>query len=445
MGEQLATADILQKYGTGAARAETPAQPWLESLRTGARERAAAAGLPTPKQESWKYTNLRPLEKLAFGPRSQDQIGIDRLPNLLPQGQSARRLVFVNGQFRADLSTRAALPEGVRAGSLANALAEDGAGLKDLLGRIANGDGEDQAMLDLNTAFVSDGLFLHVAVGVRIDLPIEVIYLGTAPREPQAFHPRCLIAMEENSSAIVVEHHAGIGGGAYFANHGCEARIGERAELRHYKVQAEADDAIHMANVHVEVGAGGVYDSFALTRGARLSRNEVRVRLEAPGAECHLNGVYMLRGDQHCDNTTAIEHLAPETSSREVFKGVLDDRARGVFQGKIVVHPKAQKSDGHQLSKALLLSDSAEMDAKPELEIYADDVKCSHGATAGDMDPDALFYLRARGIPEATARHMLIEAFLSDTINSLAAKGLCPALMSSVGHWLSDAATGDAP
>ena len=152
----------------------------------------------------------------------------------------------------------------------------------------------------------------------------------------------------------------------------------------------------------------------------------------------------MLRGEQHCDNTTTIEHLAPETSSREVFKGVLDDRARGVFQGKIVVHPRAQKSDGHQLCKALLLSDKAEIDAKPELEIYADDVKCSHGATAGDMDRDALFYLRARGIPEELARHMLIEAFLSDTINSVAAEGLCPALMSSVGHWLSDAATGDA-
>jgi Fe-S cluster assembly protein SufD len=446
MSEQTATADILEIYGTGAAPAGAPARPWLERLRAAAGARAAATGLPTPKLESWKYTNLRPLEKLAFGPRAAEKISIDRLPSLLPQGQSALRLVFVNGLFRADLSACAAMPAGVRAGSLAEALAEGpGDDLAGLLGQIANGGGEDQAMLDLNTALMADGFILHVAADVHLDQPIEVIYLGAAPRAPQAFHPRCLIVMEENSRAIVVEHHDGIGDGAYFANHGCEIQVGERAELRHYKVQAEADDAIHLANVQVEVHAEGVYDSFVLTRGARLSRNEVCVRLEAPGAACHLNGVYMLRGNQHCDNTTTIEHLAPETASREVFKGVLDDRARGVFQGKIVVHPKAQKSDGHQLSKALLLSDHAEIDAKPELEIYADDVKCSHGATAGDMDRDALFYLRARGIPEEAARHMLIEAFLSDTINSLAAEGLCPALMSSVGHWLSDAATRGAP
>ena len=446
MSEAAATADILKKYGAGAVWAGSPALPWLERLRAGAGQRAAASGLPTPRRESWKYTNLRPLEKLAFGPRAQEQISIDRLPSLLPHGQSAQRLVFVNGLFRADLSACAGLPEGVRAGSLAEALAEGrGNDLAGLLGQIAEGGGQDQPMLDLNTALMADGFLLQVAAGVRIDLPIEVIYLGAAPREPQAFHPRALIAMEENSRAIVVEHHACIGDGAYFANHGCEVRIGEKAELRHYQVQAEADDAIHLANLHVEVRAGGVYDSFVLTRGARLTRNEVCVRLAAPGAECHLNGVYMLRGDQHCDNTTTIDHLAPETTSREVFKGVLDDRARGVFQGKIVVHPDAQKSDGHQLSKALLLSDRAEMDAKPELEIYADDVKCSHGATAGDIDRDALFYLRTRGIAEEAARHMLIEAFLSDTINSLAAEGLCPALMSSVGHWLSDAATGDAP
>ncbi len=442
MSESTATADILDRFGPGAAMAGTPALPWLERLRAGARQRVAATGLPTPKLESWKYTNLRPLEKLIFGPQAQERISIDRLPSLLPQGQSAQRLVFVNGLFRPDLSTRTALPDGVRAGSLAEALAEGNGGeLSDLLGQIA-GSGEGQAMLDLNTAMMTDGFLLHIGAGVRLELPIEVIYLGAAPREPQAFHPRSLIVMEENSRAIVVEHHDGIGDGAYFANHGCEVRVGKGAELRHYKVQAEAEDAIHLANLHVEVHAKGVYDNFILTRGARLSRNEVSVRLTAPGAECHLNGVYMLRGDQHCDNTTTIEHLAPETASREVFKGVLDERARGVFQGKIVVHPKAQRSDGHQLSKALLLSDSAEIDAKPELEIYADDVKCSHGATAGDMDREALFYLRARGIPEETARHMLIEAFLSDTINSLAAEGLCPALMSSVGHWLSDAATG---
>jgi Fe-S cluster assembly protein SufD len=170
-----------------------------------------------------------------------------------------------------------------------------------------------------------------------------------------------------------------------------------------------------------------------------LTRNEITVRLEGAGAECHLNGAYLMRGRQHCDNTTTIEHLVPETSCREVFKGVLDDEARAVFQGRIVVHPGAQKSNGHQLSKALLLSDRAEIDTKPELEIYADDVLCSHGATAGALDDEALFYLRSRGIPEAKARRMLIEAFLAEAINSIAAEGLCPALMSGVVAWLTTA------
>ncbi len=448
MSQMPATAEnILERFAPGAALADAPALPWLEDLRAGARQRFAAAGLPTPRLESWKYTNLRPLEKLEFAPWAQEQVSIDRLPSLLPQGQSTQRLVFVNGRFREDLSALGALPDGVRAGSLADALAKDKSGaLADTLGRIAGEDG-NQPMLDLNTAMMSDGFLLHLEAGVRLEWPIEVIYLGAAPRGPQAFHPRSLMVLEEDSRAIVVEHHDGIGGnagGAYFANHACEIRVGADAQLRHYKVQAEDTAAIHLSNLHAEVRGGGLYDAFTLTRGARLSRCEASVALAAPGAECHLNGIYMLRGEQHCDNTTRIDHLAPETASREVFKGVLDERARGVFQGKVVVHQDAQKSDGHQLSKVLLLSDTAEMDAKPELEIYADDVKCSHGATAGDMDPEALFYLRARGIPEETARHMLIEAFLSDTINGLAAEGLCPALLSSVGHWLSDAADGGA-
>jgi Fe-S cluster assembly protein SufD len=424
---------------SGGAHGAAGAMPWLAKLRAEAGARFAEAGLPTPRLESWKYTNLRPLEKLDFAPSASTPISIDRLPSLLPKGQAAQRLVFVNGQYRADLSVGGDLPPGVEVGSLAEALARGDSKLADDLGHIAQDDLQ-LPLMDLNTANLSDGFLLRVGPGVRLDLPIEVVYLGAAPQGAQAFHPRGLIVMGEGSQAIVVEHHDGIDDGAYFANHVCEIRIGAKAALRHYAVQAESPAAIHLASVHTEVGADGVYDSFVMARGGRLSRRETRVRLAAPGAECHVNGVYMLRGEQHCDNTTIIDHLAPDTASREVFKGVIDERARGVFQGKIVVHPKAQKSDGHQLSRALLLSDSAEIDAKPELEIYADDVKCSHGATAGDIDREALFYLRTRGIGEEAARHMLIEAFLSDTINSLAAEGLCPALMSSVGHWLSDAA-----
>ena len=437
MSETAAMPEILSRFGAGPDQgtmpAGTPVPPWLDALRAEARARFAESGLPTPRQESWKYTNLRPLEKLDFAPAAGDPVSIDSLPSLLPKGQAAQRLVFVNGRYRGDLSTEGELPAGVEVRSLGEVLANGAPELARELGQIA-GNGAAQPLLDLNTAMMSDGLLLRIGQGVRLDLPIEVIYLGAAPGAPQAYHPRSLIVMEPDSRAIVVEHHDGIGDGAYFANHACEVRVGDGAALRHYTVQAESNEAFHLSNLHAEVRAGGLYDSFVMARGARLSRREARVRLAAPGAECHVNGVYMLRGAQHCDNTTVIDHLAPETTTREVFRGVLDGRARGVFQGKIVVHPDAQKSDGHQLSKALLLSDTAEIDAKPELEIYADDVKCSHGATAGDIDHEALFYLRARGIPLEAARHMLVEAFLSETINSLAAKGLCPALISSVGH-----------
>ncbi len=422
-----------------ALRGELPGAglPWLWDLRAAGIERFAALGLPAPSVEAWKYTRLRPLEKIDFVPATAHSARIDRLPALLPRGGIDHRVIFVNGRLRQCLSMPGGLPEGVELGGLADALRHDPDAIAADLGRIGELDG--QPMLALNTAMMRDGLVLRVKRGVSVALPIEVAFAGAAGRDPLAFHPRNLIVLEPGSRATVVEHHVGLGEGAYFAKSATEIRVEDGAQLHHYKIQEEAAAAVHVATLHVQVGRDAVYDSFTLTTGAGLSRHEVAVRLAGPGAECHLNGAYMVRGKQHCDITTTIDHLAPETSSREVFKGVIDDQARAVFQGRITVHPKAQKSNGHQLSKALLLSDRAEIDAKPELEIYADDVKCSHGATVGDLDRDALFYLRARGIPEAAARDILIEAFLAETINEIAAEGLCPALMASVGHWLSSA------
>jgi len=235
---------------------------------------------------------------------------------------------------------------------------------------------------------------------------------------------------------VVIEHHVSLGGGATFANSATEIELGDGALLHHYKMQAEGPEAFNLGTLHASVGRNAHYDGFGMSLGARLSRNEVAVRLDGEGARCHLNGAYMMRGRQHCDNTTVIEHVVPHTSCREVFKGVLDDEARAVFQGRIVVHPDAQQSDGHQLSKAMLLSEKAEIDAKPELEIYADDVKCSHGATAGDLDHEALFYLRSRGLPEARARNLLIEAFLTESVEAIAAADLCPAFLASIADWL---------
>lgn len=428
----------------GALRDELPGAglPWLRDLREDAIARFAERGLPGANVEAWKYTRLRPLERSGFTPAgAAAQVDLETLPALLPQAGVGHRVIFVNGRLRQCLALLGDQPEGVELGGLADALRQDPEALADELGRDGNGQSapDGQPLFALNTAMMHDGLVLRVKRGVSVALPIEVVYVGAPGDEALAFHPRNLIVLEPGASATVVEHHVGIGAGEYFANGGTDIRVGEGAQLHHYKIQEEGLEAVHIATTHAELARGALYDGFILTKGARLSRNEVSVRLTGPGAECHLNGAYMVRGEQHCDITTTIDHLAPQTSCREVFKGVIDDKARAVFQGRITVHPDAQQSNGHQLSKALLLSDQAEIDAKPELEIFADDVKCSHGATAGDLDRDALFYLRARGIPEAAARDILIEAFLAETINNIAAEGLCPALMSSVGHWLGSA------
>ncbi len=443
MDAPVPTLSFVDQYGAVRDTLPGGALPWLCALREGAIAAFAADGLPAPRTESWKYTNLRPLEKLDFALLANENISIDKLPTLLPHGAGGHRLVFVNGTFRAELSVLEELPDGVSVGSMADMLSHNPVALEEHLGQI--GVDTEQPMLALNTALMHDGLVLQVASDVAVPLPIEVIFIGAAPDAPRAFHPRNLIVLEPGARVTIIEHHAGLGTGGYLANSVSEVLVGAGAALHHYKVQAEDATAFHIATSHVRLERDAFYDGFTLATGARLSRNETSVRMVGMGAECHLNGAYMLRGEQHCDNTTVIEHEAPHTSSREVFKGVIDDKARAVFQGRIVVHRHAQKSDGHQLSKALLLSDHAEIDAKPELEIYADDVKCSHGATTGDLDHAALFYLRSRGIPEVTARHLLIEAFLTDSIQRIAAEGLCPALMASVGAWLSDAALRDTP
>jgi Fe-S cluster assembly protein SufD len=272
--------------------------------------------------------------------------------------------------------------------------------------------------------------------GVRAEVPIEIVFVGGLTERPIAYHPRNLILVEEGGAATVVEHHVGVGAGAYFANGVTEIRVAERGHLRHYIVQAESREAIHLATAHVEVARDATYEAFTLSTGSRLARNEASVRLTGEGAHCGLSGAYLMCGRQHCDNTILIEHVVPRTSCREVFKGVLDDQARAVFQGKIVVHREAQKTDGHQVSKALLLSDGAEIDMKPELEICADDVKCSHGAAAGELDHDALFYLRSRGVPEPLARGLLVEAFIEEAFEEMSCEDLRATLMANVSNWL---------
>lgn len=413
---------------------------WVRDLRAQGRAGFAAAGLPTVKAEAWKYTNLRALEKIVFEPATDAAAAthFDVLPTIRTDGAAGPRLVFVDGRLRADLSSLDGLPEGVSLTGLAAGLSGDDDLLADHLGKLAPLD--QSSLAALNTAFLADGPVLRVCRGVTVEPVIELVFvtLGAGDR-PTAFHPRTLIVMEPNAKATVVEHHVGLGTGTTLANHVAEVFVGDGANLDHYKVQREGLDAYHIATTAARIGRDASYINFILTTGARLARNEVWTELAGTGATCHVSGGYLVRGEQHCDTTTVIDHAAPHGTSREVYKGAIDGRARAVFQGKIIVHPGAQKTDGHQLNRALLLSDTAEIDAKPELEIYADDVKCSHGATAGELDDTALFYLRARGIDRETARSLLTAAFVAEAIDEIPEEPVRAAFQAIVDGWLAGA------
>ena len=418
----------LEQYA--AARATLPGAglPWLAELREAGRDRFAVLGLPTNKLEAWKYTSLRPLSRIPFGPAPAPAAVL--APALLPD---SHRIVFVNGRLEPEQSRLDQLPNGLYLSGLAQTLASAPELVQEDLGKVGGLNGHP--MLALNTALMTDGLVLKISRNVLIETPIEVVYVTTAQEGSPALHPRNLIVAEAGSQATVIEHHIG-GSTTYMINGAAEIVLGDGATLHHYKVQEEGREAYHLFLNQVRIGREATYDSFVLSSGGRLARNQIEAAIEGPGAECRLNGAYMGRGRQHLDHTSLIDHAAPNARSRQVYHGVLDGQSRGVFQGQILVRQVAQKTDGYQLNRALLLSDGAEIDSKPNLEIYADDVKCSHGATVGDLDPNSLFYLRARGIPEAEARGLLIGAFLGEVIDALPVEAVHELLRARVETWL---------
>lgn len=423
-------------FEAGFSRLPGHGLTWLDSMRRGGIEQFRDLGLPTARVEDWKYTRLRPLEDTAFRPvtAADGTAKVDEVPTLFGATADVTRIVFVNGCLRPDLCRMQNLTSGVTVEALSDAMASDPEWVGAYLGRIGRLD--SKPLLALNTAMMNSGVVIRVGKGVAVPHPIEVVFVAGLTDGAVAYYPRNLIVMEEGSDATIVKHHAGLGVGPYFANAVTEIDVGDNARLRHYRIQTENMEATHLDSMHARVGRDATYETFCMSAGGRLSRTEAFVRLEGSGAHCGLNGAYLIKGREHCDNTTLIEHLVPHTTCREVFKGVLDDEARGVFQGKIVVHKDAQKTDGHQLSKALLLSDNAEMDAKPELEIYADDVKCSHGATTGQLDTSALFYLRSRGIPDALARNLLIQSFVAEALDEISDPDVRQAMADLVVHRL---------
>jgi Fe-S cluster assembly protein SufD len=417
---------------------------WLRRLREQSLARVVAEGVPSPRVESWKYTNLNSLAQAEFEAAERapaaHEAGVPaavELPRFLAEDVAVHRMVFVNGSFRRELSDLDGLPEGASAESLADVLARAPQTL------VAHFEGRQASdgLAALNTALMADGVVLRLAPGTVLTRPLLLLFLGGSTERAVAFHPRSVIVAEAGSQATIVELHApaaGDAGAAYWSQPVTDIVVGDNAELRHYKCQQESLQAYHLAATTVRVGAGGRYDSFALAVGGILARNEVMMTLDGPGASCRIDGGFLARGRQHVDTTTEIVHAKPNATSHEAFKGVLDGQGRAVFQGRIVVAKDAQKTDGHQSCRTLLLSDRAEIDTKPELEIYADDVKCSHGATVGELEQDALFYLQTRGIPESAARRMLVEAFLGDVIETIADAPVRDAFARVVSGWLAD-------
>lgn len=421
---------------TGAADAfsmavsRLPAQPsghhpaWLEGLRRSALQWVSERGFPTAKDEAWKYTRVAPILEIPFEPAEPGtsqrlSVGaVDRLAGHF----GGPRLVFVNGHFSADLSSLKRLPQGARVMSLAAVLVDDGEVVEPFLSRWLHED--LHAFTALNAALAEDGAVVRLPPNTTVEAPIHLVFLSDPGAVSQVSLPRSLVLVGAGSRATIIETYAGILGDVYLTNAVTEVVLDERATVEHYKVQNETEAAFHIAHLSVRQQRDSRFSTHSVSLGSSLARHEVKVSLEGPGAEVVLNGLYLPQGKQHLDNVTTIEHSAPYCKSREVYRGIVDGQGRGVFDGRIVVRPGAMKTDASQTNKVLLLSESAEADTRPRLEIFADDVKCAHGATVGHLDQEAVFYLRSRGIPENAARGLLCQAFAGEMLGLIQVKPL---------------------
>lgn len=388
----------------------------LRDERKAALERFAQTGLPNRRVEAWKYTDVQPIAKRNFNnTQPAPQITAAQVAEIRFGDLDCYELVFVNGRFSAGLSRLGDLVKGITIHSLADALANESSGVEVQLGQCLVEN--IHAFADLNTAFLQDGAVIEIARNVQVNKPIVLLYLDSATEIPTASHPRTFITVGQNASATLVESFIGLDAESEnLTNQVTEIKLDDSARLDHYKITQGSDKAFHIGSINVKQARDSHYESHSLALGGKLTRTDINTRLEAEGATTILNGLYMVDGKQHVDHHTRIDHLVPHTTSVETYRGVLNGNSRAVFNGKVYVHRDAQKTDARQSNANLLLSKTAEVDTKPELEIYADDVKCSHGATVGQLDDNALFYLRSRAIDEETARSLLTYAFASEVV-----------------------------
>jgi len=400
---------------------------WLTAIRREAIEAFADLGFPTVHDEDWRYTNVAPITRTPFQTARPESIhcAVELIETTYWKEPAAARLVFINGRYSPQFSVLSNAARGLEVGSLASALkgeiksglaASDG-WLQVFLGRSV--DYRRHAFAALNTAFWEDGAYLRVRKGVVVAEPVHLVFVSAAGKEPLVSYPRTLVVMERDSEATVIESYVGLEDGVCFSNAVSEFVVAENAKLDHYRLQKENSSSYHVGVQQVYQGHSAQFSSNSVAFGGVLVRNDVNAVLDAEGAECTLNGLYLAGAKQHIDNHTSIEHARPHGSSRQHYNGILDGESSAVFNGRILVQPNAQKTDAIQKNRNLLLSADSTIDTKPQLEIYADDVRCTHGATIGQMDPEALFYLCSRGVGREQAREMLIYAFAAEILDRM--------------------------
>jgi Fe-S cluster assembly protein SufD len=410
--------NYLETFAAFEQAAVGHALPWLSKLRRNAFARFCEVGFPTTKTEDWRFTNISDLARIPFELASASRISLSSRqlePYRVPG--AAAQLVFVNGRFSQELSQIGTLPKGVTVASLATQIATNPGETQAHLGRYL--DIQREAFSALNTAFLEDGAYLHVSRGLVVEEPIFFLFISSGAGTPRVTHPRNLVVAEEATQLTVVEDYVSIDAGQAFSNAATELFAGHNSVISHYLIEREDRQAFNVSTLRIQQGRNAAVASHSVLLGGALVRNNVHPVLAGEGGDCLINGLFIGNGRQHLDNYMLVEHAKPHCGSRQFYNGILDDHAHGVFHGRIIVHKDAQKTDAKQTNRNLLLSDHAQIDTKPQLEIYADDVKCTHGATIGQIDESALFYLRSRGIDEASARKMLLLAFADECLDRM--------------------------
>ena len=400
------------------AQAQLPGQEqsWLQDARLAALADFCSIGLPKPREENWKYTRIAAIERRRFSlPAASEIIRADVSALLFADNLKAHQLVFVDGIYRADLSALTRLPAGALICDLRTAFDEHAQSVAPFFRTDAV---REHGFTALNTAFAADGVLIKLDEGVEIEQPIHLLFVASAAAETIA-HPRILIDCAAHAKLTAIEHYAAVGNARNFNNALTQATLADGAALTHYKLQRESSAAFHVATLAVQQQRNSSFTSHSVSLGAALARNDINVMFAAPDSRCTMNGLYITSGRQHVDFHTRVDHAQPSCTSVEDYRGILSGRSRGVFNACAYVHPQAQHSDATQSNKNLLLSNDAEIDTKPQLEIYADDVKCAHGVTVGQLDEEKVFYLRSRGIPELTARGLLTYGFARDVLDKM--------------------------